>query len=251
MKKNKNNSSKKKNNILKKIGRGLYRLISAIYNLIDSFIITPLTRVLMAGLKLIKTNNKPFDRLLNNKIFLITFSLVIALFSFFYLDRNQSSFNNNSADILYSQPVTALYNEEAYVIEGLPETVDITLIGRRADLYLAKQYPSDDVVVDLRTDSPTYGDWTSVELTPENGKLLYVPRGFAHGFVALQDNTYFQYVVDNVYNKESEAGIIWNDEDINIDWQFDKYGIDNPVFSDKDTKHPTLKMSPKYFNEVE
>ena len=107
-----------------------------------------------------------------------------------------------------------------------------------------------DVVVDLRTDSPTYGKWTSVELTPENGKLLYVPRGFAHGFVALQDNTYFQYVVDNIYNKDSEAGIIWNDEDINIDWQFEKYGIENPIFSEKDTKHPTLKMSPNYFNEV-
>ena len=154
MKKNKNNSSKKKNNIFKKIGRDLYRLISAIYNVIDSFIITPLTRVLMAGLKLIKTNNKPFDRLLNNKIFLITFSLIIAFFTFYHLDRNRNSFNDNSADILYSQSVKALYNEEAYVIEGLPETVDITLIGRRADLYLAKQYPSDDVVVDLRDLKP-------------------------------------------------------------------------------------------------
>ena len=154
MKKNKNNSSKKKNNIFKKIGRGLYRLISDIYNVIDSFIITPLTRVLMAGLKLIKTNNKPFDRLLNNKIFLITFSLIIAFFTFYHLDRNRNSFNDNSADILYSQSVKALYNEEAYVIEGLPETVDITLIGRRADLYLAKQYPSDDVVVDLRDLKP-------------------------------------------------------------------------------------------------
>jgi Uncharacterized protein conserved in bacteria len=151
MKKNKKKSS---NNILKKIGRGLYRFISLIYNLIDSFIIMPITRFFVWILKLIKTNNKPFDRLLNNKIFLITFSLAIALFSFFYIDRNADKFTNNSADILYNQPVNALYNEEAYVIEGLPETVDITLIGRRADLYLAKQYPSEEVVVDLRDYKP-------------------------------------------------------------------------------------------------
>lgn len=107
-----------------------------------------------------------------------------------------------------------------------------------------------DVVVDLRTNSPTYGEWTSVELNLQNGRMLYVPRGFAHGFVALKDDTYFQYLVDNKYNKESEAGIIWNDPDINIDWQFEKYGIENPIFSEKDTKHLTLKKSPDYFKEV-
>ena len=57
---------------------------------------------------------------------------------------------NNSAEVLYNQKITALYNKESYVIEGLPETVDITLIGRRSDLYLAKQYPTDEVVIDLR-----------------------------------------------------------------------------------------------------
>lgn len=107
-----------------------------------------------------------------------------------------------------------------------------------------------DVVVDMRVDSPTYGQWTSVELTPENGRALYVPRGFAHGFVALKDNTYFEYIVDNVYNKESEGGIIWNDPDVNIDWQFDKYDIKDPIFSDKDQVHPTLALSPEYFKEV-
>ena len=71
----------------------------------------------------------------------------------------------------------------------------------------------------MRVDSPTYGEWTSVELTPENGRALYVPRGFAHGFVALKDNTYFEYIVDNVYNKESEFGIRYDDPEINIDWK--------------------------------
>lgn len=107
-----------------------------------------------------------------------------------------------------------------------------------------------DVVVDLRVDSPTYKKWTSVLLTKENGKALYVPRGFAHGFVALKDDTDFLYLTDNIYYKPAEAGIIWNDPDINIDWQFDKYGIDEPIISDKDQVHPTLALSPEYFKEV-
>ncbi len=75
-----------------------------------------------------------------------------------------------------------------------------------------------DVVVDLRTNSSTYGDWTSVVLTPENGKMLYVPRGFAHGFVALKDDTLFEYTIDYKYLPSGVAGIIWNDLDVNIDW---------------------------------
>ena len=107
-----------------------------------------------------------------------------------------------------------------------------------------------DVVVDLRVGSPSYGKWTSVLLTPDNHRMLYVPRGFAHGFVALKDDTIFEYYIDNIYMPTHEAGIIWNDPDINIDWQFEKYGIDNPIFSEKDQKHLTLKESPEYFREV-
>ena len=107
-----------------------------------------------------------------------------------------------------------------------------------------------DVVVDLRNNSSSYSKWTSVLLTPDNGKMLYVPRGFAHGFVALEDNTIFEYYIDNKYMPSAESGIIWNDKDINIDWQFDKYNIDKPIFSDKDQKHLTLKKSPLYFDKV-
>lgn len=107
-----------------------------------------------------------------------------------------------------------------------------------------------DVVVDVRKNSETYGKWTSVLLTPENGRMLYVPRGFAHGFVALKENTIFEYYIDNKYMPDHEAGIIWNDPDINIDWQFEKYGIENPIFSEKDQKHLKLKKSPEYFREV-
>ena len=75
-----------------------------------------------------------------------------------------------------------------------------------------------DVVVDLRKDSPTYKQYTYVELTPENGRILYVPRGYAHGFVALEDDTTFNYMVDNKYYPRLDGGIPWNDPEINIPW---------------------------------
>ena len=107
-----------------------------------------------------------------------------------------------------------------------------------------------DVAVDLRVGSPTYGKWTYVNLTPENHNMLYIPRGFAHGFVALKDNTVFEYYIDNIYMPSHERGIIWNDPDINIDWKLKEYGIDEPIISEKDQKHLTLKESPEYFREV-
>jgi len=101
-----------------------------------------------------------------------------------------------------------------------------------------------DVVIDLREDSETFGQWTGVELTPENDKSLYVPRGFAHGYLAAEDNTSFLYFVDNVYDKSSEAGLLYNDHDVNIDWEtiLDSYEITKEElnFSDKDKKHPGL-----------
>lgn len=91
-----------------------------------------------------------------------------------------------------------------------------------------------DVVVDCRKDSPTYLKWTSVHLTPENGRQLFIPRGFAHGFVSLKDNTLFQYLVDNDYSPIHEDGLLWNDPNIGIDWQFEKFGIKEPLLSEKD-----------------
>ena len=94
-----------------------------------------------------------------------------------------------------------------------------------------------DVVVDLRKDSPSYGKWTSVLLTPENGRQLYVPRGFAHGFISLEDDTVFQYFVDNTYMPDQEGGIAWDDSTVGIDWQsiFNEYGIESPELSEKDS----------------
>jgi dTDP-4-dehydrorhamnose 3,5-epimerase len=94
-----------------------------------------------------------------------------------------------------------------------------------------------DVAVDIRKGSKTYGKYYSVELSGENKKMLYIPDGFAHGFLTLEDNTIVQYKCSNVYNKESEGGIIWNDPDININWGL----MDEPIISDKDKNNILFK----------
>jgi dTDP-4-dehydrorhamnose 3,5-epimerase len=93
-----------------------------------------------------------------------------------------------------------------------------------------------DVAVDLRKSSPTYGKWKSVLLNNDNKLIFWVPEGFAHGFVALEDDTVFQYKCTNVYHKESEKSILWNDPDLNIDW-----GIAKPILSEKDAIAPLFK----------
>ena len=106
-----------------------------------------------------------------------------------------------------------------------------------------------DVVVDMRKDSETYGQYTAVELTPEKGNMLYVPRGFAHGFLALTDDATFNYMVDNEYAPRMEGGVLWNDPAINIPWEefFEKYGIEKPLLSEKDKNRELLTDSTVYF----
>jgi dTDP-4-dehydrorhamnose 3,5-epimerase len=95
-----------------------------------------------------------------------------------------------------------------------------------------------DVAVDLRVDSPTFGQWYGVELTAENKRQFYIPRGFAHGFSVLSDIAIFTYKCDNFYNKESEGGILWNDTDLNIDWKLPTEVIQ---LSEKDKIQPLFK----------
>ncbi|MGB5369032.1 MAG: dTDP-4-dehydrorhamnose 3,5-epimerase [Flavobacteriaceae bacterium] len=94
-----------------------------------------------------------------------------------------------------------------------------------------------DVAVDLRTDSPTYGQHVALELSHENRKQLFIPRGFAHGFVALSDTVEFFYKCDNYYNKASERGIIYNDITLNIDWILPQEEL---IISEKDAILPTF-----------
>ncbi|GAA4013566.1 dTDP-4-dehydrorhamnose 3,5-epimerase [Hymenobacter fastidiosus] len=93
-----------------------------------------------------------------------------------------------------------------------------------------------DVIVDIRRSSSTYGQHISVELDSRRGNILYIPTGFAHGFLALEENTLFLYRCSDYYQPSAEGGLCWNDSTLNIDW-----GIDAPVVSDKDQVLPDFK----------
>ncbi|WP_303316580.1 dTDP-4-dehydrorhamnose 3,5-epimerase [Flavivirga abyssicola] len=95
-----------------------------------------------------------------------------------------------------------------------------------------------DVCIDVRKKSPTFGKSFSVILDDIEHKQVYIPKGFAHGFLVLEDDTIFSYKCDNFYNKESESGILYSDKDMNIDWDFP---LDKLIISDKDKQLPTFK----------
>ena len=96
-----------------------------------------------------------------------------------------------------------------------------------------------DVAVDIRKSSPTFGKYVAVELSEYNHRQLFIPRGFAHGFLVLSETAVFCYKVDNVYAPQADAGIRWDDPDINIQWP--ERAIANAKFSEKDMRHPYLK----------
>ncbi len=104
-----------------------------------------------------------------------------------------------------------------------------------------------DVAVDIRKGSPTYGQHVAVELTEENHRQFFVPRGFAHGFAVLSETAIFQYKCDNFYHPEADGGISILDDSLGIDWHIP---TDHAILSEKDTKHPLLKDfdSPFDFN---
>ncbi|GAB2772258.1 dTDP-4-dehydrorhamnose 3,5-epimerase [Hymenobacter luteus] len=105
----------------------------------------------------------------------------------------------------------------------------------QAKLVRVAQGRALDVIVDIRRDSPTYGQHLMVELDSERYNMLYVPPGFAHGFTALEDNTLFLYKCTNYYAPQSEGGLLWNDPTLGIQW-----GVENPTVSAKDQILPTL-----------
>ncbi len=101
-----------------------------------------------------------------------------------------------------------------------------------------------DIAVDIRQGSPTFGKYVAVELSEENKKQLFVPRGFAHGFLVLEDNTIFAYKVDSYYSPECDRGIAYDDADIGIRWPLSKERL---LLSEKDTKQPKLKETNDLF----
>ena len=150
---------------------------------------------------------------------------------FFYESYNKKKLNKN-INIVFVQDNESKSNRG--VIRGLhfqkPPYAQTKLVRCVSGEIL-------DIAVDLRKNSKTYGKSFSIELSSENNKQLLVPKGFAHGFQVLSNEAIVNYKVDNFYNPKSDSGIIWNDKDLSIDWNFDI----KPVISLKDLKLLSFK----------
>ena len=131
----------------------IFKIISSffkgIYNIIDKLIVIPISRIIYRISELVKSNSGRFEKVLNRPNILIYISLFSAIIIFLLIDTKAINLVTEEAEIISGQQVEIIYNEEAYVVEGVPETVDITLIGRKSDLYLAKQLGEHKVVLDL------------------------------------------------------------------------------------------------------
>jgi dTDP-4-dehydrorhamnose 3,5-epimerase len=143
---------------------------------------------------------------------------------YFYESYNYDLFKENGIRDVFVQDNESLSQKK--VLRGLHFQIPPF---SQAKLIRVVQGKVLDVAVDLRKESETYGKHYSIELSADNKKMFFIPEGFAHGFLALEDNTIFSYKCSNVYNKESEDSLFWKDTDLNIDW-----GIEDPLLSGKD-----------------
>ena len=134
---------------MKKMFRGIGRLLRHIANFFAKWLITPITKLVLNITEFVKSNSKNIDRIIGRKSTLLVISLILAFAVFVIIDQESDIMIDKYAEILENQPVSAIYNEELYVVEGIPKTVDITLIGQRRHIFLAKQSPSKNVSVDL------------------------------------------------------------------------------------------------------
>jgi len=150
---------------------------------------------------------------------------------FFLETYNRDVFKKNGLPINFVQDNRSI--SKKHVLRGLHFQKPPYAQGK---LVSVAQGAVLDVAVDLRPHSSTFGKWKSVLLSSDNKLIFWIPEGFAHGFVALEDDTVFQYKCTNVYHKESEGIIRWNDPDLNIEW-----GVTNPILSEKDANAPLLK----------
>lgn len=135
--------------IIKKIFMFIMAIFHSIYKVIDKFIIVPITKLILIINDKLGNRTDRFEKWITRKNTLIFISLVLAILLFLYVDSESTTIITDSADVLYGQKVEVTYNSNAYVVEGLPESVDVTLIGRRVDLYLAKQLSGGVVTADL------------------------------------------------------------------------------------------------------
>lgn len=134
---------------MKKIGKAIGRFFKAIYRVIDKLIVTPISRLIFNIREYLRGKNFKLDYIFNRPNFMIYVSLILAVVVFLFIDSRVITLVESEAEVITNVPVTVNYNEEAYVVEGIPETVDIVLIGRKSDIYLAKQLGTNNVILDL------------------------------------------------------------------------------------------------------
>ncbi len=149
------------------------------------------------------------------------------------------TFNKQKFEKLIGQTVNFVQDNESFSSRGVLRGLHFQK-GEYAQAKLVRvlQGAVLDVAVDIRKNSSTFGEHIAVEITAENKKQLFVPRGFAHGFVVLSDTVTFLYKCDNFYNKASEGGIIYNDKTLNIDWKIPQNEL---IISEKDAVLPTFE----------
>lgn len=134
---------------MKKIGKAIIGFFKAIYRIIDRLIVTPISRLIFNIREYLRSKNIKLDYIFNRPNFMIYVSLILAVIVFVLIDSRVITLVESEAEVITNVPVTVNYNEEAYVVEGIPETVDIVLIGRKSDIYLAKQLGTNSVILDL------------------------------------------------------------------------------------------------------
>ncbi len=134
---------------MKKLGKAIGRFFAAIYRVIDIIIVTPISRLIFNIREYLRSKNIKLDYIFNRPNFMIYVSLILAVVMFLLIDSRVITLVESEAEVITNVPVTVNYNEEAYVVEGIPETVDIVLIGRKSDIYLAKQLGTNNVILDL------------------------------------------------------------------------------------------------------
>ncbi|WP_435135572.1 dTDP-4-dehydrorhamnose 3,5-epimerase [Formosa sp. A9] len=149
------------------------------------------------------------------------------------------TFNANTFKELTGLNVEFVQDNESFSSRGVLRGLHYQT-GEHAQAKLVRVVKGEvlDVAVDLRKDSPTYGQHVTVNLSEDNKKQLFVPRGFAHGFVVLSETAIFAYKCDNLYHKESEGGVIYNDDSLNINWQIAESEM---IISEKDLVLPALE----------
>ena len=157
---------------------------------------------------------------------------------YFMESYNEKTFQNG-----VQSEVTFVQDNQSYSSKGVLRGLHYqTGIYAQAKLVRVLQGAVLDVAVDLRPNSATFGQYEAVELSADNQKQFFVPRGFAHGFIVISNTATFFYKCDNFYNKESEGGLIYNDATVNIDWQFPSTNL---LISDKDKVLPNLDNARK------